>query len=214
MTIPLIRYILPKDKELFNMLEKAALNMQASGATLLEYVNSDTVESRNILYTVIEELENKGDDITHLIYQFLDKKLFTPFERADIYRLVSCIDDVVDYIYASAKQIKYYNLDIISPDMIKLSELIKACTDELRTGLIELQNMQKMRDISNCLVRVNSLENSADEIFDKALGKLFSNEKDAIQLIKSKEILASLEMATDKCEEVAGIMESIMIKIN
>ena len=97
--------------------------------------------------------------------------------------------------------------------MIKLAELLVTQTEELRHAIIELKNLDQMRDISNSLVRVNSIENHADDIFDNAVARLFDDETDAIKIIKTKEILSALETATDKCEDAANVIESIVVKM-
>ena len=97
--------------------------------------------------------------------------------------------------------------------MIKLSELLQTQTEELRRVIFELKNMSKLRNVSESLVLINSIENHADDIFDNAVARLFENEKDAVQIIKQKEILSALETATDKCEDAANVIDSILIKM-
>lgn len=106
-----------------------------------------------------------------------------------------------------------YKLTVVTNDVVKLAELIQTGTEELRRAIFELKNMRKMRDITDSLVRINSIENHADDIFDNAVAKLFENEKDAIQIIKLKEVLSALETATDKCEDAANVIESIIVKM-
>ena len=98
--------------------------------------------------------------------------------------------------------------------MVKLSELIKCSTDELSSAVVEMKNLHKMRDITDCLVRVHTLENNADDLYSKAIAKLFDNEQNAIELIKNKEILTTLEQTTDRCEDLANIMELMILKIS
>lgn len=119
--------------------------------------------------------------------------------------MVSAIDDVLDYIHGSAKRIELYKIEIFTPDLIKLSELLHQQTSELRLAVFELRNMGNMRDITAALVRVNSIENHADDVFDRAVAGLFENESNAIELIKMKEVLSALETATDMCEDAANI---------
>ena len=106
-----------------------------------------------------------------------------------------------------------YKIEKFDNDVIKLAELIEQTTNELRCAVLELKNMEKMRDITASLVRINSIENHADDIFEHAVANLFEKETNAIQIIKMKEILQSLETATDKCEDAANVIESIMIKM-
>ena len=171
-----------------------------------------TPEKRTPLARQIENLEHVGDDITHTIFQEVSTTFITPFDREDIQRLASAMDDVVDYIHGSAKRIELYKVDPIHPSMIKLSELIQQCATELNTAIGSLRSMKNMIKVHEALVRVNSLENHADDIFDNAVARLFEDEKDAIQIIKIKEVLSALETATDKCEDVANVIESVIVK--
>ena len=98
-------------------------------------------------------------------------------------------------------------------ELVKLASLIQVQTEELRRALFELKNMEKMRDITNALVRINSIENHADDVFEHALAKLFEEEKNAVELIKTKELLSMMETATDKCEDAANVIESIVVKM-
>ena len=162
----------------------------------------------------IEKLEHVGDEITHQIFQEISITFITPFDREDIQRLASVLDDVIDYIHGSAKRIELYKLDPIHPSMIKLSELIQQCAIELHSAISSLRGMKNMNKLRESLVKVNSIENHADDIFDNAVARLFEEEKDAIQIIKVKEILSALETATDKCEDVANVLESVIIKLS
>jgi predicted phosphate transport protein (TIGR00153 family) len=162
---------------------------------------------------LIEKIEHQGDEITHEIFTELSRNFITPYDREDIHRLVTAIDDIIDYIHGSSKRIELYKIEKFDHDIVKLAELIEHTTDELRRAVLELKNMQKMRDITASLVRINSIENHADDIFEHAVANLFEKETNAVQIIKMKEILQSLETATDKCEDAANVIESIMIKM-
>lgn len=179
----------------------------------MELVTCTVPEDKIKWFREIERIEHVGDDITHEIFKELGKNFITPYDREDIHRLVSAIDDVLDYIHGSSKRMELYKLDIMTNDIIKLAELIQTGTEELRRAIFELKNMRKMRDITDSLVRINSIENHADDIFDNAVARLFEQEKDAIQIIKVKEVLSALETATDKCEDAANVIESIIVKM-
>lgn len=213
MTLPFLKYFISHNKLFFPLFEKASFNLQEGGRALFQLVTTSDVEEKIKLFREIERLEHVGDDITHEISKELSKNLITPFDREDVHRLVSAIDDVMDYIHDSSKRMELYKLRVVTNDIIKLAEIVKTQTEELRRAVFELKNMRKMRDIRDSLVRINSLENHADDIFESAVAELFENEKDAVQIIKIKEVLSALEMATDKCEDAANIIESIIIKM-
>ena len=208
-----LKYFVPQDRKFFPLFDKAAINLQEGGKAIYQLTISNTAEDRQKWYRKIEELEHEGDLITHHIFKELEKNFITPFDREDIHRLVSALDDVLDFIHGASKRLQLYKFTECTSDMIKLAELIVTQTDELRTAIVELKNLEQMRDISNSLVRVNSIENHADDIFDNAVARLFEDETDAIKIIKTKEILSALETATDKCEDVANVIESILVKM-
>ena len=213
MAIPLLKYFIPQDRLFFPLFDKAAANLQEGGKAIYKLVTTEKPEDRVKWFREIERIEHVGDEITHVIFKELSKNFITPYDREDIHRLISAIDDVLDYIHGSSKRIELYKLTVISNEIVKLSELIQTGTEELRRAVFELKNMRKMRDITDSLVRINSIENHADDIFDNAVAKLFDNETDAIQIIKNKEILSALETATDKCEDAANVIESIIVKM-
>lgn len=213
MAIGFLKFLVPQDKKFFPLFEKAAANLSLAGTAICELLTTNDELERKRLMREIEKIEHQGDEITHEIFQELSRNFITPFDREDIHRLVSALDDILDYIHGSSKRLELYNVKEYTPDMIKLAELIKTQIEELRRAIFELRNMNKMRDITDALVRVNSIENHADDIFDNAVAKLFTDEKDAVQLIKVKEILQALETATDMCEDAANVIESIVVKM-
>ncbi|MBL0343060.1 MAG: DUF47 family protein [Bacteroidetes bacterium] len=213
MALPFLKYFIPQDRLFFPLFDKAAANLAVGGKAIVELVTCTVPEEKVKWFREIERIEHIGDDITHEIFKELSKNFITPYDREDIHRLVSAIDDVLDFIHGSSKRIELYKLDVITHDMIKLAELIQTGTEELRRAIFELKNMRKMRDITDSLVRINSIENHAADIFDNAVARLFEHEKDAIQIIKVKEVLSALETATDKCEDAANVIESIIVKM-
>ena len=170
------------------------------------------VEKRRDLIKEIEHVEHIGDNITHMIFNELGRNFITPFDREDIHALTSSIDDVLDLIQGSAKRIELYKVTVISEPMVLLSDIILKGAIELNVAVLNLEGMKRIDEIKAACVRINSLENNADDVFNLAIAKLFDVEKDAIQLIKTKEILQALETATDKCEDAANVIESIIIK--
>jgi predicted phosphate transport protein (TIGR00153 family) len=209
---PILQYFVPKDRKFFPLFEQASANMVEISKVLLELMTAPTLDKRASIVRQIEKLEHVGDEITHTIFQEVSTTFITPFDREDIQRLASVMDDVIDYIHGSAKRIALYKMDPIHPSMIKLAELIMQSAAELNIAINSLRNMKNLLKVRESLVRVNSLENHADDIFDNAVARLFEDEKNAIEIIKVKEILSALETATDKCEDVANVLESILVK--
>lgn len=208
----LFQYFIPKDKKFFPLFEKAASNLIDLGNSLKEVVNTDDLARRKELFKTIEEYEHKGDTITHQIYLELGKNFITPFDREDIHELASAIDDVADYIHGSANRMNLYQVVEMTDSIKELAELILEAVTVLAKAVNELKNLKNIRTITDACIKINSIENKADYVFDKAVGDLFEFEKDAIRLIKYKEVLSGLETATDMCEDVADVLETILVK--
>lgn len=208
----ILQYFVPKDRVFFPLFEQASANLIQLGEKLKEAVNTGDEVRRNELYKDIENLEHKGDEITHQIYLELGKNFITPFDREDIHQLASAIDDVADYIHGSATRMNLYKITNITQPIKDLADLTSQACYDVDKAVRELRNLKNIRNIADSCVRINSLENQADKVFDKAVADLFEYEKDAINLIKYKEVLSALETATDKCEDAANVMESILVK--
>lgn len=208
----LLQFFVPQGKKFFTMFEKASGNLLQISKVLVETVNTSSPEKRRELIKEIERLEHVGDGVTHEIFSELSINFITPFDREDIHELVSSLDDIVDFIHGSAKRIELYKVTEMTSAMIKLSELILQSVEELHKAVTGLREMKSVNRIKEACVKINSIENHADDIFDMAIAALFEEEKDAIKIIKMKEILSALETATDKCEDAANVIESIVVK--
>ena len=208
----IFQYFIPKDKKFFPLFEQDSANLIKLGQKLVEAVNTDDLTLRKSLFKDIEDLEHVGDEITHQIHLELSKNFITPFDREDIHHLASAIDDIADYIHGSASRMNLYNVTIITPPIKELADLILQGVQELDKAIRELRDLKNIRTIADSCVRINSIENQADFVFDTAVGQLFDYEKDAVNLIKYKEVLSALETATDMCEDAANVLESILVK--
>jgi predicted phosphate transport protein (TIGR00153 family) len=209
----IFQYFVPKDKKIFfPLFEQASNNVVVMSTVLVEAVNSKDFTTREELFKQIDKLENKGDEITHQIYLELGKNFITPFDREDIHSLATAIDDVADYIQGAANLMSLYRIDDFNEHIRKLSDLILQGSQDLEKAVRELKDLRNVRAIADSCIRINSVENQADYVFDRAVADLFLYETDAIRLIKYKEILSALETATDRCEDAANVMESILVK--
>jgi predicted phosphate transport protein (TIGR00153 family) len=207
-----VQFLVPKDKKFFPLFEKASGNMVTTSRVLVELVKTTDAAKRKDLIKEIERLEHEGDSITHEIFHELSSTFITPFDREDIHYLATAIDDVVDFVYGASKRFDLYRIDKITEPVIRLAELIHTGSEELHTAIVELKNMKNITKIKEACVRVNSVENQADDVFNTAIAQLFDEEKDPIYIIKMKEILSVLETATDKCEDAANIISSLIVK--
>lgn len=208
----IFQYFLPKDKKFFPLFESASANLITMSSKLVEAVSVTDIDARNEIIKQIDDLEHRGDEITHEIFIELSKNFITPFDREDIHALASAIDDVADYIHGSANRMLLYHLDYTTDSIKKLADLIAQGCKDIDKAVKELKDLKHIRNVTDSCVRINSMENQADYVFDMAVADLFKNETNAIELFKMKEILSALETATDMCEDVANVMESIIVK--
>lgn len=210
----LLTFFVPKDKVFYKLFIEGSTNLVAVAKLFNEMVNSNNPALMQDYTKRLKELEHKGDEVTHAIFTELSSNFITPFDREDIHYLATSLDDIVDFIYGSATRLTLYQLDECSSAMKKLSEILVKQATEIDVALQNMQGGKNIIRIREALVRINSLENNADDVFDEAVANLFILEKDPIKIIKVKEVLANMETATDKCEDVANVIESIIIKIS
>ncbi|HVW12651.1 MAG TPA: DUF47 family protein [Mucilaginibacter sp.] len=199
-------------RELFyGLFNQAAKNITDMSVLLATLVSIREAGDREPLYKQINTLEEAGDDISHKIYLGLDKVFFTPFNRKDIHQLTSVLDDVADNIQEAAGRMHTYAVEQFIPAISEIAEYIKG-------SCIEMQNlvssMAKIDDPNAMLVscrRVKEFENQSDKAYNHALANLFATEKDAIRLIKYRDILYSLETSVNKCKNATDVIEIIVI---
>ena len=158
----------------------------------------------------LKDIEHRGDDMTHNILTKLNQTFITPFDREDIYRLASSLDDVLDFIYAAGVRLIMYKITSVPPAASLLAGIVVKQADQLTDALARLG---KKHDnvLENC-VEINRLENEADGVARAAIAVLFEKEKDPISLIKLKELYEVLETATDKAEDAANVLEGVVLK--
>ena len=207
-----VQLFLPKDKVFYSLFEEVAVCVARMGELLKEVVSEPDYDKRAALITQLEIQEHVNDDLTHRIFTELGRNFITPFDREDIHYLASALDDICDYIYATTKKINFYRVNPNDIGIQKLADLIDQSTCEIQAAVKELRNMRNMRKITDALVKVNSIENQADDIFDLSIERLFETEPDAKEVIKKREIYQVMEIVTDKCEDAANVIESIIIK--
>jgi uncharacterized protein len=205
-------FLVPKSTLFFDLFAEDTANLveQARVFNTL-FKTNDKHEIQNIIRKV-KELESKGDEITHKIFLELSANFITPFDREDIHALATSIDDIADYINGSASRIHLYGVDNFMKTMELLSEVLIKQTEEIDAAVRDMKNMRNAQRVRDAIVRINSLENHADDLFDEAIARLFAESNNPIEVIKMKEVLSNLETATDKCEDVANVLESILVK--
>ena len=205
------QFLVPKDKKFFPLFEQATGNLILMATALHEVVNRP-VRARNILFQKIEELEQIGEDITRQTNLELSRNFITPFDREDIYSLISSIDNIAGNLHGASSRMRLYHVDKITKSIRKLTEINLEACQNIDTAVRELRNLKKIKNITDACARINKLENKSDTVYDKAVADLFENETDAKNIIKYKEVLSVLESAADKCKNVASVLESIAVK--
>ncbi len=199
--------LLPRETKFFDLFAELSTAMN-EGARLLRSMLEDP---RDLAKRVdqMQEIEHRGDKATHAIITKLNQSFITPFDREDIHRLASSLDDVLDFMNAAATRLIMYN--ILQPPVTsaELAGIIVLQTEELARGVSLLEKNDGV--LKHC-DEVNRLEDEADHVSRKAIAGLFEKEKDPIQLIKIKELYEVLETATDKAEDAANVLEAIVLK--
>lgn len=205
----MLKKFLPKETDFFSMFEKAALNVNKASALLVEMMEDMSIAE--IKTKEIYETEQEGDMLTHEVMRRLNKTFLTPVDREDIHSLVNRLDDVLDLIWASADRATLFRLDSPLAEAIDLSKTLHETTDFIIKAIGCLKD-KKYSYIQEYCIEINRLENRGDRIFREALVKLFDTIKDPILVIKWKEVYEMLEEANDTCEDVANILEGIVLK--
>jgi hypothetical protein len=205
----MIRKFLPKETDFFSMFEKAAQNVKKGAILLVEMM--EDLGSAEAKAKDIYEAEQEGDLLTHEVMRKLNKTFLTPVDREDIHALVGRIDDVLDLIWASADRVVLFKLNSAPPEAIDLSKTLLETTEFIAKAVGCLKD-KKYSYIQEYCIEINRLENRGDRIFREALVKLFDNINDPILVIKWKEVYEHLEEANDTCEDVADILEGIVLK--
>jgi uncharacterized protein len=200
--------LIPRDTRFFDLFAEMTRNLGEASRLLLRTLEDfQDVEER---VRRLKEIEHRGDEMTHNILTKLNQTFITPFDREDIHRLASSLDDVLDFVYSAGVRLIMYKITSAPPAASRLAEIVVKQTDQLSEAVGQLE---KKHDhvLENC-VEINRLENEADHVARSAIAVLFDKEKDPISLIKLKELYEVLETATDKAEDAANVLEAVVLK--
>ena len=201
---------LPSQVDFLKFFERSADNVlegaMAFNAMVADYRDLEAKVAR------IKELETAGDTITHETLDALNRTFITPLDREDIHALSSKLDDILDLIDAAAHRLLGYRIEAATPDLVLHAQMLIKPIETIKTALLLLDNMKHHERIIGLCLEVRRLEHEADVIHHGAITRLFDHEKDPIRIMKLKEIYENLEEATDRCEDVADIIESVILK--
>ncbi len=208
----LTKFMPSNDHVFYCLFNKAASNSVAMAKLLYTAIEGEWVPEQKTEFAQIGRLKTQSADLKRQVYAVSGKALISPFERNDMYALVSAINGFSDYIDSSARRINLYSIDSITMPIRQLCKIVLDCSLELETCVMALKDLHNGQAIVDSCNRIKQLEHEADMVYDKAFAVLNNEETDTFRLIKYGEILASLERTTDKCEQVAYVVESILVK--
>ncbi len=201
---------IPREESFFGLFEQSAQNMVKIAHKLREMVNTCQGIPQNI--AEIAELEHVGDTITHKIIAQVNCTFVTPFDREDIALLAHSLDDVTDFIHAAADAMFIYKVECPAPRAVELADIIVQAATEVEKAMPQLRRPKELKEVLERCVEINRLENMADKVFRSAMAELFEDSVDMAHIIKWREIYAHMESATDRCEDVANVLEGVALK--
>jgi predicted phosphate transport protein (TIGR00153 family) len=203
--------LVPREAKFFDLFEQMAKTTVLAARDLKKLVDDWTDIEKSV--AVINEIEHEGDTTTHQIMYQLNRTFITPFDREDIAMLANALDDVIDFIEASADTMMLYKVKTPGHRARELADIILQITSEVEKAIPQLRQLGKnMEQVLAFCVEINRLENVADKIFRSALTELFDDTSDIVEIIKWREIYQYMESSTDKCEDVANVIESVALK--
>lgn len=197
----------PRDEQFFDLFNKMADEIRAAAGHLEAMLATDPPDTSKV--SLIRDAEHRCDALTHDTIQRLHRTFVTPFDREDLYALASSLDNVMDAIDHAAALVKNYRIEVIRPGARELARTVSSSADRLHTAL---ESLAAKKPVHPHAVEINRLENEADRAYQVAVMDLFDNETDPITVIKWKELLDMLEMVTDACEDVANVIEGVVVK--
>lgn len=205
---------MPQEGRFFELFNLHAHEIVEAGKELVALMNAlgegatDLRDHAN----AIDAIEKRGDTYTRECIQLLHKTFITPLDREEIHQLISNMDDVLDLMQDCAESVSLYDIKTITPEAKQLAEICMQCCDRVKSAVALLSNMDNATTILKICEEIDRLESDADRVMRSAISKLFRTERDAVQLIKLKAIYEVLETVTDRCEDVANVMQGIVIE--
>ena len=207
-----MRWFLPKNEDFQSSFDEASATVLRGAVALRDMLRDPTELPLKVAQ--LQDIEHDGDRVAHRTFETLNTSFITPFDREDIHALISRLDDVLDAANGVAQRLVLYRVHEIPPRLLALSELLVASAETIRDAVMALPERNRHRAAMQACVEANRIENLADTMHREALADLFTNAKDAVEIMKLKELYQMLEDATDRCEDVANVVEGIIIKMS
>jgi hypothetical protein len=208
----IIKWLLPKEEKFFDMLKVQSENVLdgvMEFRRLIKDFNKINDKEKKAIVDKIRILESKGDDIAHDIISTLDKTFITPIDKEDIHSITVLLDDVIDIVDVTSKRLLLYKIKKVDKYIVELTEILWKCGVEINKCISKLK---KLKEVKQHCINIQTLENESNVVRNKAISNLFNNNKDPIQVIKYRDIYEFLEITTDKGEDIAHVIESIVVK--
>lgn len=204
---------MPREGRFFGLFDDHA-KLMVDGASALANImrHYDSEEQRAAGIRQIDDAEHKADRVTHDTVQLLHTSFITPFDRDDIHRLISRMDDVLDLIQDTAQSLVLYDIQKVTPEASQLADLLLHCTERVRAAVNRMASMSDAKEMLDICDQIDQLESDADQVMRSAISRLFREEADVRQVIKLKAVYESLETATDKCQDVANVIEGVVLE--
>jgi len=203
-------FLIPKEYGFFEDFDKhgaACVEGSKLFVEMLEHFGDAPAKAQRI-----EDVEHRADEITHHTVEMLHKTFITPIDRDQIHKLISLMDDVMDLIDGAARRMMLYGVQEIPEDLIEMAKILNHSTLEMQVAVKNLRDLKNAPQILKACIEINKLENDGDAIRDAAIAKLFKDETDAVQVLIWKEIYEDVETAIDKCEDVANVIEGVVLE--
>ncbi|MBI4025085.1 MAG: DUF47 domain-containing protein [Verrucomicrobia bacterium] len=204
--------LMPKEEDFYGLLEEVA-NFVIQGAEHLKQLLGDYTDVDQKLLG-LENLEHACDRVTHSTVNRLNETFITPFDREDIHQLVITVDDVLDTTEAAAQRMQMCRIKKPTEDIRKMGSIILEQTRCIHRAINALRDMRNYKEIMDQCIEIHRLEKAADDIMKRAIERLFDEEKDAIEILKMKEVYENLEVVSDRCESVANLIQGIAVKMS
>jgi hypothetical protein len=208
-----IARLMPREGRFFGLFDnhaKLTVDGASALADVLRHYNNGTDRAAGL--KLIEDAEHAADRITHETVQLLHTTFVTPFDRDDIHRLISRMDDVLDLIQDAGESLVLYDIRQVTPEATQLAELLLRCTERVQAAVKLMASMADAPAMLRICEEIDKLESDADKVMRGAISQLFRDEKDVRQVIKLKAVYEALESATDKCQDVANVIESVVLE--
>ncbi|HSO89224.1 MAG TPA: DUF47 family protein [Draconibacterium sp.] len=208
----LLKYFIPKEKKFYALFNQAAIYCIEASVELNNLFNSTTPEELKAIRLKIKAIEKKGDEIATQVFNDLNVSFITPFDREDIHELANTLDDVIDLMYSVSGKVEFYRLTVFNSYMKDMvAEIQKGCV-QIQTAVNGLENFKSTDKTLRACKDLQKLETRVDEYFHMGISSLFENEKNAIELIKQKDILLNIEKIANKIEDVSDVVKTILVK--